>query len=117
METDQVATHTTIHRLSSWEEFQEQVARFETPTRKLWDEVWFRGQADALWPLHTTLERRSTKLRAVAKYLEVIAEIKPAIETFTGGEFHLPTLTEVEQLCREYDRFEWVLRESATYMA
>jgi FRG domain len=74
-------------------------------------------EAKRTWPLHTTLERRSTKVRAVAAYLNVIAEIKSAVETFTGAEFHLPARNDVEQMCREYDRFEWILRESATYMA
>jgi hypothetical protein len=115
METTEAAAHTTIYQLGSWEEFQEKVASFEDPTRKPWDEVWFRGQANAQWRLHTTLERRSTKIRAVAAYLNVIAEIKSAIETFTSAEFNMPTRTEVEQTCREYDRFEWVLRESATW--
>jgi len=117
MEDTEATVHTTIYQLGSWEEFQEKVASFEDPTRKPWDEVWFRGQADAQWRLQTTLERRTTKISAVAAYLNVVAEIKSAIETFTGTDFHMPTRTDVEQICREYDRFEWVLRESATYMA
>jgi hypothetical protein len=108
---------TTTLTMASWEEFENAVRKFDDPTRKPWDEVWFRGQADARWRLHTTLERRSTKLQAVATYLNVIAEIKSAIETFTGTEFNMPTRTAVEEACREYDRFEWVLRESARYMA
>ena len=47
----------------------------------------------------------------------LIAEIKPAIETFTGAEFHLPSRRDVDEGCREYDRFEWVLRDLITYMA
>jgi hypothetical protein len=109
--------HTAVYQLRSWEEFQEKVASFEDLTRKPWDEVWFRGHADAVWRLRTTLERRSTKIQAVAPYLKVISEIKSAVETFTGNDFHMPTGMEYEQTCREYDRFEWVLRESATYMA
>jgi hypothetical protein len=108
---------TTILRMANWEEFEAEVRKFEDPTRKLWDEVWFRGQADASWPLHTTLQRRSTKIRAVGAYLKLIAEIKPVIETFIGGAFDMPKPLDIEQMCREYDRFEWVLRESITYMA
>jgi len=117
IEPEEATTHTTIQHLNSWEEFQRRVAGFEDPTRKLWDEVWFRGQADACWPLGTTLERRTTKISGVAAYLNLIAEIKPAIETFTGADFHMPTGLEISETCREYDRFEWVLRESARYMA
>ena len=112
-----VIAHTTTFRLDSWEEFLQRVAEFEDPNRKVWDEVWFRGQADAQWPLHTTLERRSEKIRAVAAYLKVISEIKPSVETFTDAEFHMPSPKDVDEMCREYDRFEWWLRKSATYMA
>jgi FRG domain-containing protein len=108
--------HTTEQRLSSWEEFQQYAAGFEDPTRKRWDEVWFRGQSDAQWPLHTSLERRSTKTRAVADYLNLISEIKPAIETFTGGQFSMPDRFGLEQACRQYDLFDQKLRECATYM-
>ncbi len=117
METEGPIDRTTIFRLDSWEEFLRRVAEFEDPNRKRWDEVWFRGQANATWPLHTTLERRSTKIRAVAEYFRVISEIKPAIESFTDAEFEMPKSVDFEKSCREYDRFEWALREPATYMA
>jgi hypothetical protein len=110
--------HTTEQRLSSWEEFQQCAAAFEDPTRKRYDEVWFRGQSDARWPLHTSLERRSTKTRAVSEYLNLISEIRPAIETFTGGSFSIPDRLEIELACRDArmildDR----LRGCATYLA
>jgi hypothetical protein len=97
--TDEPTPRTTVRQLSSWEDFERLVTQFEDTARKPWDEVWFRGQADAQWPLHTTLERRSRKIRAVAAYLNVIAEIKPAIETFTGSEFHMPSRMDVEATC------------------
>jgi FRG domain-containing protein len=108
---------TTILRTASWEEFEAEIKNFEDPSRKLWDEVWFRGQADAKWPLLTTLERRSNKTRAVASYLNLISEIEPAIETFTGNEFVRPHGPEVEQFCREYDLFGQQLRNHSTYLA
>jgi len=116
-EGDEPISRVTIVPLQSWEAFEKRVAEFEDPTRKLWDETWFRGQSNAEWPLHTTLERRSTKITAVSAYLNIISEIKPAIETFTGSTFDMPKRVEIEEICREYDRFEWVLRESATYLA
>lgn len=103
--------------LESWEEFEAELRKFEDPTRKPWDEVWFRGQANAKWSLQTTLERRSAKIGAVRAYLNLIAEIKPAIETFMGATFDMPNLQNIENSCREYDHFERVLRESYTYMA
>ena len=58
-EEEERGTRTTIIRTASWEDFEAEIKKFEDPTRKLWDEVWFRGQSDATWPLLTTLERRS----------------------------------------------------------
>ena len=110
-------TGTTEVRLNSWEEFIGHVSSFDDPQRSLWDEVWFRGQADARWPLYTTLERRSQKIRRVYAYLRLIAEIKPAIEVFTGGEFKMPTAKEIDERCRQYDLFQWFLLEAITYMA
>lgn len=117
MDESEPSPHTREHRLSSWEEFLDHAAAFDDPTRKRWDEVWFRGQSDARWPLHTSLERRSTKIRAVADYLNLISEIKPAIETFTGGQFSMPDQSELEEACRRYDLFDQTLRECSTYMA
>jgi hypothetical protein len=108
---------TTILCMRSWEEFEAEVSNFEEPTCQPWDEVWFRGQASAAWPLHTTLERRSAKIRAVSTYLNLITEISPAIETFMGNAFEAPNRQDIEEISREYDRFEWVLRECITYMA
>ena len=107
----------TVH-MESWEKFRAYVESFEDDhSRKIWDEIWFRGQGDAEWKLHTTLERRTAKVRAVGSYLNLISEIKPAIETFTGATFDLPERMEVEEMCREYDRFEYWLRQSTTYLA
>jgi hypothetical protein len=107
----------TVH-MESWEKFQAYVESFEDdPNRKVWDEAWFRGQGDAKWKLHTTLERRTPRVCAVSSYLNLISEIKPAIETFTGATFDLPERMEVEEMCREYDRFEFWLRRSTTYLA
>ncbi|WP_164933904.1 FRG domain-containing protein [Bradyrhizobium guangzhouense] len=107
----------TVH-MESWEKFQAYVESLDNdPSRKVWDEVWFRGQGDAEWELHSTLERRTPKVRAVSTYLNLISEIKPAIESFTGTTFELPGRMEVEQTCREYDLFENWLRQSMTYLA
>jgi hypothetical protein len=94
---------TTEVRLTCWEEFEEKAAAFDDPDRKLWDEVWFRGQADARWALLTTLERRSKGVNTISMYLKLISEIKPAIETFTREEFQMPKQSEIEERCRQYD--------------
>lgn len=104
--------------VKSWEKFQAYIEALDDERgRKAWDELWFRGQSDAEWRLQTTLERRTSTLRAVSTYLNRIAEIKPTIETFTGAAFELPERVEVENACREYDLFDFWLRRSATYLA
>jgi hypothetical protein len=110
-------SHTTILAVKSWEEFLNVAEGFDEPNGVPWDEVWFRGQADAQWPLHTSLERRSERTRTVVSYLRLISEIRPIIETFTGGGFAIPLLPELEQICRKYDLFDQHLRKLATYLA
>ncbi|MEA2892415.1 MAG: hypothetical protein QOI05_3208 [Bradyrhizobium sp.] len=117
MNDSESGRRTAEQRFESWEEFEQYAATFEDPARERWDEVWFRGQSNAQWQLHTSLERRSTKTPAVADYLNLISEIKPAVETFTGGEFSMPDHFGLEQACRQYDVFDHKLRECATYMA
>jgi hypothetical protein len=114
---EECSKRTTIIRVASWEDFEAEIKKFEDPTRKLWDEVWFRGQGNATWPLLTTLERRSDRTRAVADYLNLISEIEPAIETFTGNQFVRPRRPDVELFCRDYESFDQNLREHATYLA
>jgi FRG domain len=109
--------HVKIIRTASWEEFEAEIKKFEDPTRKLWDEVWFRGQGDSEWPLFTTLERRAPKLRTVSTYLHVISEIKPAVETFTGATFEAIKPEDIDRASREFDRFRFLFAESLTYMA
>jgi hypothetical protein len=112
-------SHTTNKQLTSWKAFQEYVATLEDPARKAWDEVWFRGQSDAEWPLSTSLERRSKETLAVANYFNLISEIQPAIETFTGGQFSTPDGLEVGGTCHDSEvlGLEQLLRSHATYLA
>jgi len=108
---------TSEQRLSTWEEFRAYAADFEDATGEPWNEIWFRGQSDAGWPLSTSLERRSAKTRAVDNYLSLIGEIQPAIETFTSSQFLMPDRHELEHACRQHDGFEQKLRGCATYLA
>lgn len=106
----------TVH-VESWEKFQAYVDSFESGSpRKMWDEVWFRGQGNADWKLHTTLERRTQTVWAVSSYLHLISETRPAIETFTGATFDVPR-REIEERCRAYDFFDFWLRDFTTYLA
>ncbi len=102
---------------ASWEEFEAQIKKFDDPTRKPWDEVWFRGQADSEWPLSTTLERRLDKKWMVSAYFNLISEVHPAIETFTDGRFARPDWPEEKDPSGEPIFFEKRLRAHATYLA
>ena len=113
----QPKSHTTVISVKTWEEFLKVIEGFDEPNGVPWDEVWFRGQADALWPLHTTLERRSYRVGAVANYLNLINEVRPIIETFNDRGFAMPLRPEVERISRQYDLFDQELRGLATYLA
>jgi hypothetical protein len=104
-------------RTQSWEDFEEKVRKFDDQPRRPWNEIWFRGQADARWRLDTTLERRSEGISKVSSYLGLIAEMKPMIETFTGSEFQMPKGDQIEARCRQYDLFQRFLLDTITYMA
>ncbi len=51
----------------------------------------FRGQADAAWPLETTLERYVGPNRRVDRYYDIITRIQSEIETFTDRNWDLPS--------------------------
>jgi hypothetical protein len=72
---------------------------------------------DATWPLSTTLERRLNKKWSVASYFNLISEIHPAIETFTGNTFAKPDWSEEKDPGGEPIFFERGIRAHATYLA
>jgi hypothetical protein len=103
--------------VKTWEECEQEIRKIEGTSTGGWDEIWFRGQRDACWRLHTTLERRSTRLRMVSEYFRLISQIKPAIETFTDSAWEMPAPQAIEEECRSYDLFHLFLLRAATYMA
>jgi hypothetical protein len=68
--------------------------------------IWFRGQANCQWPLDTTLERRLERLGkrqlTFYEYHHLAWRVKPAIETFTGSHWDLPSLQDVDSWAKEY---------------
>jgi len=88
---------TTTINLQTWEEFETAVAR---DLRFQWDwdiemgvypRIW-RGQADAEWPLATTLERAVGRDLRLRDYLYLMSSVVPEVETFTGKEWAFPSL-------------------------
>jgi hypothetical protein len=65
--------------------------------------VWFRGQADANWPLESTLERRVGGKYRLLDYYDLASGIKPAIETLTNSAWLLPNATEISTWASSYD--------------
>ena len=114
---DEPNPRTREHKLSTWEDLLGWIAHFDGQPRKPWEEVWYRGQSRAKWRLDTSLERRTKNIRSVAKYLNLIGEVRPAVETFTALQFSMPDSGHLEKICIEYDRFEQNLRPLATYLA
>lgn len=72
--------------VSDWKTFEEKVheLRAEYGGRSS-SPLLFRGQANSIWPLTTTLERNGqTKMLFSEFYQLITASIGPAVETFTG---------------------------------
>jgi hypothetical protein len=113
----QVVNRTTLIQVKSWEEFEGEIGKLEEPGRPRWDELWFRGQANANWGLDTTLERRYGPSHAVGAYLRLINRIKPMIETFTGASFVTPETQEIQASVHNYDLFHNFILSGITYMA
>ena len=95
--------------LSTWEEFEAQVSQIEDE-HKVRGEVephhshlLFRGQASYGWPLDTTLERASNKIKTLGDYYRLVAVAKTQIETFTGKSWPDIDVVETYKHFTEYD--------------
>lgn len=81
-------------RVKTWEDCEQRLLQIEIDNHKSLSGVWFRGHANARWPLKTTLERRSGRSYFIADYWDLILKIKPEIETFTGVAWEVPPWSE-----------------------
>lgn len=98
-------------KVESWEQFQneiEDLLKFSFQERQALyiSETFFRGQADAKWPLTTTLERylKKTDIR-ILDYFYTIYAARPRIESFTEKEWKVPTRSQYEKWLEKYDPF------------
>jgi len=80
-----------IVNLRNWEAFEKEVvSKLEHGTKSPgWQRLLFRGQACAAWKLETTLERYSSKEFTEDEYYQVVLEVKPAAESYTGKRWEL----------------------------
>lgn len=86
------------HDLNSWEEYRPLIAEVRAEYGH-WHRrsgssgsnvMLFRGQAEARWPLTTTLERYSTEQHSVLQYVERATRCSEELESYTGKEWGLP---------------------------
>lgn len=77
-----------------WEDFDDYVREMEREaaessqtSRLRGSRLLFRGHAKASWQLETTLERRIKGPVKALKYFDLVLEVAPEIQTFTGRRF------------------------------
>jgi hypothetical protein len=87
---------------STLDELREQVGglitkfgRHDFAGNSVKNQVVFRGHADAVWELESTLERASSRDWTLRDYLDLSARIRPFIETYYPLPFSTPTRDEV----------------------
>ena len=86
--------------VKNWEEFEQRLRDLRDRSNRP-NYLLYRGQSNSSWSLQTTLERRLGSTPAVKDYYQIVEEIKPQIETFTGSEWEDAQLAEASELSRE----------------
>ncbi len=80
--------------LPEWEAFDPEVKRlfreYDSKNTRGISDILFRGQADSLWKLQTTLERYPVPLLKAERYYQAISAAKPQIETYTNQSWEIP---------------------------
>ena len=90
--------------LNSFEEFLEEAKELQQTFKEQQSEVstlLFRGQANAEWPLQTTLERATTGAISILQYYEKINWIRPEIETFTERRWNIPSTEDLANMLQD----------------
>lgn len=89
-------------RVRSWEGFERALAQVRSTygthsrtlqgggTRERRVRILFRGQANAKWPLQTTLERRTSAEIDVSRYLTYVSRTVSEVESFTSRRWSVP---------------------------
>jgi len=106
-----------VIQVCTWEECQAKIYEIEKENDSLAG-VWFRGQSDYKWDIETTLERQGSSIRQIVDYYRIIGVIKPAVETFTGAVWKVPSFEKVRKWTEDYDGFSlklWAGKEELAY--
>jgi hypothetical protein len=86
--------------LKSWDDFVNEIRVLESDRASKKEkgtyvsELLYRGQADSRWGLHTTLERSISRPVSLNGYYRLIHTAKHRVETFTDGEWQIPSVDE-----------------------
>jgi FRG domain len=85
--------------LPGWDAFEEEIEQL----RSLWSApLLFRGQSNSEWSLATTLERQGgCEGMSFETYHRLILRASPAVETFTGARWDMPSIGDVRSMCRD----------------
>jgi hypothetical protein len=84
----------TEKNFESWEGLIEELSVLETSLADQSKNLLYRGQADSLWKLDTTLERNLKTPVALATYYRFAHSAKTRIETFTDSTWNIPEFSE-----------------------
>ncbi|MGA2782930.1 MAG: FRG domain-containing protein [Smithella sp.] len=109
--------------LNSWEDFENQLQRLEDERlqQKCQSKFLYRGQADHIFNLSTTLERNGQEKLSLKEYHHLITVVKPQIESFTGTNWNiLPYPNGIDKWLKENDSlipnaFGWSIEFQDTY--
>jgi hypothetical protein len=91
--------------LKSWNEYQPAIEKIKDEFGQhkaggitLTNQVLYRGQTDANWPLKTTLERASELTWDISNYAREVLLCVPQIESFTGKEWNVTPLDQFDDV-------------------
>lgn len=102
----------TSNDLDRWEQYSDKISELKTaygPDRpELLEKgfiahMMFRGHPDSNWKLETTLERYSSKVWTIEKYMRKVASSVSQFESFTGRQWNIPDWPAIQkELQAEY---------------
>lgn len=104
-----------VVQVNTWEECEDKIRQLEASNGSKDQQVLFRGQADAKWPLKTTLERLQSEVDVV-KYYRLIMRIRHEIGNYSQRDWKLPSLSTITGWSKDYDKFALKQLPAYSYM-
>ena len=97
-------------RCSSWEDFRQahdaNLGRVKARKDRFSRKLLFRGQANARWPLATTLDRKASHAESVFEYYLLLGTIKSEVESFTNKDWGGYDLAALDTYSRNPESFQ-----------